>query len=112
MRALRYEIGAVASDVMQEGFATTGKVLRPDQNVVAERVHDELVIVHLGTNRIYALNRTAGRAWELFAEGIDRAEIRERLLTEFAVEGSEFDAEIEAFFSSLASEGLARTDAE
>lgn len=94
---------------MLEGFATLGEVLRPDPEVVAERVQDETVLVHLQTNRIYALNRTAGRAWELLEQGRPRPAIERQLLEEFDVSNEQLDVELSSLFSSLSSEGLIRS---
>src|SRR5829696_3032146 len=44
---------------------------RPHPDVSWRRLGDEVVIVHLKTNQIYRLNRTAARFWELVAEGSD-----------------------------------------
>jgi hypothetical protein len=39
--------------------------LRPEDDVVSRRLEDEVVLVHLRTNRIYKLNETGARLWEL-----------------------------------------------
>lgn len=95
---------------MVEKFSTPAEVLRPDPEVVAERVQDETVLVHLQTNRIYALNRTAGRAWELLAQGRPRPAIHEQIMREFDVSSEQLDDDLRSLFSSLSSEGLIRSD--
>jgi hypothetical protein len=60
--------------------------LRPHPDVVWQRLEDDVVLVHLRTNRIYSLNQTAARAWELLSAGADRAELERALLDEFDVE--------------------------
>ena len=42
-------------------------------------VDDEVVLVNLQTNRIFALNPTGARFWELLEGGAGRAEIEETL---------------------------------
>jgi hypothetical protein len=37
--------------------------VQPNRDVVARRLKDEIVLVHLRTNRIYSLNRTGARFW-------------------------------------------------
>jgi len=59
--------------------------LSVDPNVIAERVGDSFVLVHLETNRIFELNATAARIFELLRAGHGRQEIEARLLDEFDV---------------------------
>ena len=63
-----------------------GSRVRPDPNVLAKRVDDEIVLVHLETNRIYELNRTASFLWDALAAGATQAELEQRLALEFDVE--------------------------
>ncbi len=79
---------------------------RPSQDVVFRQLEDETVLVHLGTNRIYALNPTGARFWELLAAGVDISDIKAQLLREFEVDGEQLDSEIESLLASLTSEGL------
>lgn len=83
---------------------------RPSPDVVAKRLGDSVVLVHMGTNRISELNRTGARLWELLTEGYDRAEIEERMLQEFDVNRAQLTAEIDALLSSLQAEGLVSFD--
>jgi hypothetical protein len=80
--------------------------LRPEDDVVSRRLEDEVVLVHLRTNRIYTLNETGARLWELLKEGRDRAEIEEQLLQEFEVEREQLLEEVERLLSHLTREGL------
>lgn len=91
---------------MVEGFSTLGQVLRPDPNVVAERVHEDLVLVHLRTNRIYSLNPTAARVWELLSESFSVARIQATLRAEFDVDDHQLSSEMEALLASLSAEQL------
>lgn len=79
---------------------------RPNPDIVAQRVGSEIVLVNLQTNRIYELNRTGGRLWELITEGCDLSEIRQRLETEFDVDEGQLSHEVEAFLSLLQREAL------
>lgn len=91
---------------MLEGFATPGEVLRPDPNVIAERVHEDLVLVHLGTNRIYSLNSTAARVWELLSESFSVSRIQATLQAEFDVDDRQLSSEMDALLASLSAEQL------
>jgi hypothetical protein len=85
----------------------TGESLpRPVDDVVFRELDGEVVLVHLRTDKIYALNETGARFWEMLAAGRDRAAIREQLLEEFAVEPALLDHEIDALVTELAGAGL------
>jgi hypothetical protein len=85
---------------------TGGSFPRPVDDVVFRELDGEVVLVHLGTDRIYALNETGARFWEMLAAGRDRAAIREQLLEEFAVEPTVLDREINTLVTELAGAGL------
>jgi Coenzyme PQQ synthesis protein D (PqqD) len=80
--------------------------MKPSDDVIARRVDDQVVLVNLRTNKIYALNRTGARAWELLEEGRSRGEIAGALLEEFDVESDEVEAELDGLFAHLGGEGL------
>lgn len=79
---------------------------RPSPDVVAQRVGDTLVVVHLKTNRIYSLNQTAARVWELLDRGLTRAGIRDEILKDFRVDETELESEIDSLIASLTTETL------
>jgi hypothetical protein len=79
---------------------------RPHPDVVWRRVGDETVVVNLRTNRIYSLNRTGARLWELISAGHDAEAAAATLLTEFDVDEGELRTEIAAALKELAEEGL------
>jgi hypothetical protein len=78
----------------------------PNPDVVTQRLDEELVVVHLRTNRIFLLNRTAARYWELLDSDLNSAEIEATLMREFDVEVSALRQEIHEFLQTLASEEL------
>lgn len=80
--------------------------LRPAPDVVSRRLDDEVVLVNLQTNKIYSLNPTGARFWELLAEGNDRAAIEGRLLNEFEVTPERLSAEVDALLAALSQAGL------
>jgi hypothetical protein len=79
---------------------------RPSTDVVHQDLSGEIVLVHLQTNRIYSLNPTGARLWELLVEGRSHDEIKQQLLEEFEVPEGELEREIEALLSSLRAEQL------
>lgn len=76
--------------------------LRPRADVAWRRVDDDVVLVQLRTNRIYSLNATAARAWELISEGTARTDIERILLEEFDVEAADLIASVEDLLQQLA----------
>ena len=86
--------------------AETGVRPRPSRDVIGQRLGDEFVLIHLRTNRMYELNHTAARIWELLDNGCDRSGIESRLLDEFDAHGSDIAADVGALLSHLESEKL------
>jgi hypothetical protein len=70
------------------------------------RLDDEVVLMNLRTNKIFALNRTGARVWELLQSGHDWPGVRSVLLEEFDVEPEALDRELETLAESLAAEGF------
>jgi hypothetical protein len=83
---------------------------RPSPEVVSRRLGDELVLAHLGTERILVLNCTAARLWELLCAAIGREDLKRTMLDEFEVSETELAAEIETLLESLRREQLIDSD--
>jgi hypothetical protein len=82
--------------------------LEPSQDVVGQRLGDEVVLVSLQTNRIFELNRTGARFWELLQSESDRSRIEQRLMEEFEVSEDELSAEVDQLIKNLTDEELVR----
>lgn len=80
---------------------------RIDPNVVAQRVGEDVVLVQLQTNRIFELNATGGRVWDLLAAGEAPDSIVSMLVDEFEVDAASLRAELQAFLDTLRENGLA-----
>jgi hypothetical protein len=80
--------------------------LRPTRDVLSRRVGDESVLVDVSTNRIFSLNETGARLWDLLQEGLEPAEAFARLRAEFDVAERELLAEITSFCALLERERL------
>jgi hypothetical protein len=74
---------------------------RASPDALATRVGDELVVVHTGSDQIFALNRTGARVWELLCGDADRGEIEARLAAEFDVSPAELTAGVGDVIASL-----------
>jgi len=59
--------------------------IRQSAQVVSSRLGDAGVLVHLQTNRIFEVNATGLRIWELAGEGRTLGEIEDTLRGEFDV---------------------------
>ncbi len=79
-------------------------MLRPAPDVVARDLGDSAVLIRLSTNRIYELNPTGARIWELLANGATRQDIIEALEREFDGEG--IAAEVDELLGTFEAEGL------
>ena len=75
--------------------------LVPSPDALATRVGDEIVLVHTVTDKIYVLNRTGARVWELLANAADRAEIERALADEFDAQGAPVGDEVGALIDAL-----------
>ena len=79
---------------------------------MSNRLGDGGVVVNLRTNRIFELNATGMRAWELIGEGHTRVEIERRLEEEFDVEPARVRAELATLIADFAREGLVDADSD
>jgi len=79
---------------------------KPHPRVLSRRLGDEVVLVHLDTNQIYALNETGARFWELLAETRDRDAAEATLRAEFDVSPDELSAEVDRLLGELVRLGL------
>jgi len=85
---------------------------RPDPDVVTRRLGDEVVLIHLRTNQIYELNRTAARIWELISAGATCPQIEQRLEEEFDVPADRLPITVDSFLAELADSGLVDAEEE
>jgi hypothetical protein len=75
-------------------------------DVVARRVGETAVLVHLGSNRIYELNDTGARIWELAGDGTTVEALIDRLEREFDVDRVKLADEVSLIVMDLLREGL------
>src|SRR5206468_3352426 len=105
VRALTRRIGArkLIHENQMRGLL---RDVRPSLEVVARRLDRAGVLVHLPTNRIFELNETGIRVWELLSDGQDVAGIADRLTVEFEVERARAEGEVADLVSQLQHEGF------
>jgi len=80
----------------------SGARFRPTPETLARSFEDRIVLVHMNTDKIHVLNRTAARLWELACSGIERAAIQEKLSSEFEVAEAELADEVDRMLTALA----------
>jgi len=80
--------------------------VQPSQDVVSRRLGDTTVLVHLPTNRIFELNDTGGRIWELLTGGSTRDQVVDRLVTEFDIARDDATAALNDLLDDLSAAGL------
>jgi len=104
--------GLEGIDTMESGGRPqVAEGLRLDPNVVAQRIGDDVVLVHLRTNRIFELNATGGRVWALLAAGAGPDSIVAALVDEFDIDEVSLRAELAAFLETLRKNGIVADDA-
>ena len=80
--------------------------LRLNPNVIAKRFDRVTVLVHISTNRIFELNETGARVWELLGQGLDVDRIVHHLVDEFDVDEAQAADELKNLLMQLRTEGL------
>lgn len=80
----------------------------PSPDVVGRDLGDEFVLVNLRTNRIFALNPTGARFWQLLVEGNSREEIEATLLREYDLSKAALAVEIDRIVGEFEREGIVR----
>jgi hypothetical protein len=80
----------------------------PQPDVLSRRVENEVVLVNMRTNEIFALNQTGARLWELLQDGYDEGGCLEVLRDEFDVADEALRSEVSSFYVLLQREGLIR----
>lgn len=83
---------------------------RPGSDTAVEHLGDEVVLIHLKTDRLFVLNRTGSRIWELLADGHEVAEIQRQLLGEFEAPRDEVAADVRSLLEALQREHLITRD--
>ena len=86
--------------------STDREVLRPASDIIARRLGESAVLIRLQTNRIYELNETGARIWEVLKTGVTRDEIIEKLATEFDIERDALGVAVDELIGTLKAEGL------
>jgi len=79
---------------------------RINPETIFQRVGSDLIVINLKDDRIYSLNKTAGRFWELLITQMAIQEIKKQLAVEFEIEPETLDKEVHTILNNLVQEGL------
>lgn len=79
-------------------------------DIIYEWVGDEMVIINLKTDRIFSLNKTGARFFDLLTSRHSVSEIKDKLLKEFEVDPLTLDTEVQNIIGKLLDESLIYTD--
>ena len=80
--------------------------LRPSPAVISKRLDEATVLVHIPTNRIFELNETGTRVWELLGQGLDTNTIVGFLVEEFDVDKARASHEVNDLLIQLRTKDL------
>ena len=80
--------------------------LRPSPDVISKRLDEATVLVHIPTNRIFELNETGTRVWELLGRGLDTNTIVGFLVEEFDVDTARASSEVNDLLIQLQNKDL------
>jgi hypothetical protein len=85
---------------------TEQAIVRPPADIIARRLGESAVLIRMRTSRIYELNATAARIWELLEQHATRAEVVNALLGEFDIERRDAESAVDDLLATLTAEGL------
>jgi hypothetical protein len=80
--------------------------IRPNPDVIARHLGESAVLVHLPTNRVFELNHSGARVWDLIGEGMDFDTIVRTLVEEYDMDADGVTADVTDLLGWLRDEGL------
>ena len=96
----------MSSPESPETHAFASASLCPASDVVARGLGESAVLVRLSTNKIYELNATGARIWDLVVARATRDEIVDTLQREFAEDAVGIPAAVDELLATFRAEGL------
>jgi hypothetical protein len=80
----------------------------PSENVLMQEVGGEAVLLDLGGERYFGLNKVGTRIWELLGTQSDLAQVHARLCEEFEAEPERVEQDLLRLVGELAEAGLVK----
>ena len=81
--------------------------VRPNPDLSIRKIDNEVFIYDRNRSLIHTFNETGAFLWNAFEQGIEKEEIVKRLVSEYEIDETSAATDMEAFFSTLHSLGLA-----
>jgi hypothetical protein len=75
-------------------------------NILSKRLGEELILINLETDRIFSLNLTGAKAWEIIEDTKDLDLVKKGLLDQFDVSPELLDEELDRILNALIAEGF------
>jgi hypothetical protein len=82
------------------------RIYVPAEDVLHQRVGAEVILINLKNDRIYSLNPTGARFFELLESKISLSEIKDKLCEEFDVSPEALEQELQDITKKLLDENL------
>lgn len=86
----------------------SSKIFEATPDTIYRRLEDEIVVINLASDKIFNLNLTGARFWELLTSGITLNQVKNKMLDEFEVPEATLTDEIIHLLKNLIQEGLIR----
>jgi hypothetical protein len=96
----------VSSTEPETGKPADNSVVRPSSDIIARKLGESAVLIRMRTSRIYELNATGARIWELLKQHSRRDTVVESLCDEFHIDRREAEAAVDELIETLRGEGL------
>ncbi len=81
-------------------------IVHLNPNVIFQRMENDIVLLHIQTNRCYNLNKTAAQLWELLATEPNLSQVQNQMLINFDVDEAQLAEELTALITSMQAENL------
>jgi hypothetical protein len=81
-------------------------IITVSPNVVYKRLGEEVILINLDTDRIFSLNQTGAKTWELIESTRDLDEVKKGLAETYDVTPEVLDSELVHIIDSFTAEGF------
>ena len=89
-----------------ESVPSPATPFRPSPDVIARHLGEGAVLVHLPTNRVFELNHTGARVWDLIGEGVSFDRMVHTLADEYDMHPEGVADDVTELIAWLRDEGL------
>jgi len=79
-------------------------------NIIFKRLGEEVILINLDTDRIFSLNQTGAKTWELIENTSNLDLVKKGLLEEFDVSPDVLESELDRILTALVIEGFVSID--